>query len=165
MNTRTLGEINRKEYRMKNNKWLYVLGLLILVLSLFGCMSQNSNSYLPNKVTPINVREEFYIKSVEVLNFYIKKVETESMYTEADNEYLLGYYRSMPSQSDEEINIKTSLTYLDLAYKGFDENLKAKKEEDIQQSINEFNKYKEEVSKQLELISKLGLWGNIQRSH
>jgi hypothetical protein len=143
-----------KEYRMNIKNWLYISVILILVLSLLGCKSQNSDSYSPNKKTPTNVREEFYRMSVEVLNFYIKKVETESLYTKADNEYLLGYYRSMPSHSDEEIKIKTTLIYLDLAYKGFDENLKAKKEEDTQQSINEFNKYKEEVLKQLELKSK-----------
>ncbi|MNL49244.1 hypothetical protein D3C87_1721640 [compost metagenome] len=119
-----------------------------------GCNSQNLESYSPNKISPANVREEFYKKSIEVLNFYIRKVETKSSYTEADNDYLLGYYRSMPSQSAEEVRIKSSLTYLDLDYKILNDKLKAKQVKDLQQEITEFNKHKSVVLNQLELESK-----------
>lgn len=134
---------------MNLKKKLFLIVILFLIFSIVGCNSQNSKTYSPSKTIPLNVRENFYMKSVEVVNFYIKKVETNSLYTDDDNEYLLGYYRSMPSKNSEELTIKTSISYLDIAYKNFEENLKKHNESEIEQSINEFNVQKEEALKLL----------------
>jgi len=126
------------------------LFIALLFLSLIGC-NNKSDSYSANKNPPQNVSESFYKKSVEVLNFYIEKLESRSSYTEEDNEYLLEYYRSMPSSSIEEVMIKTSLTYLDLIYKNFEVNLKANKEEGMKLNINEFEDQKINTLKLLEI--------------
>jgi hypothetical protein len=132
-------------------KPLNFLVTAILTLVLIGCNNKNE-IYLANKNPPSNVRESFYKKSVEVSNFYVEKLKSRSLYTNEDNEYLLGYYRSTPSDSSEEVMIKTSLTYLDLIYKNFEVNLKGKnKEEEIKSDIIEFQEQLKEVLKLLEL--------------
>jgi len=64
-----------------------------------GC-SNKKESYLVNNNPPNNVRESFYIKSIEILNYYSNRIETRSPYTNESNEYLLGYYASTPSESE-----------------------------------------------------------------
>lgn len=129
---------------------LMVITISIVVL---GYNIQN-NHYFANKKSPNNVRQSFYKKSVEILNFYTNKIEKKSIFTDKDNEYLLGYYRSMPSVSREEVMIKSSLTYLDLIYRNFESNLKENKEEEMNRNMEKFQEQLQEVLKLLELDNK-----------
>ncbi|MFC5472238.1 hypothetical protein ACFPPD_26495 [Cohnella suwonensis] len=151
MNTLTLGEINevRKDIKHMKFKHFSLLFSAVVMLALLGC--NNSDIYSANKNPPTNVRDSFYKKSVEIMNFYVDKVESRTLYTNEDNEYLLGYYRSTPSNSSEEVMIKTSLTYLDLIYKNFDENLKGNNEGELKSDIIDFQEQLKEVLKLLEM--------------
>ncbi|MBP1989629.1 hypothetical protein [Paenibacillus eucommiae] len=134
-------------------KFVVFLIFAILTFVLVGCNNKN-DSYSANESPPQNVSESFYKKSVEILNFYVKKIETKTLYTNEDNEYLLGYYRSTPTESSEELMIKTSLTYLDLIYKNFEINLKGNKEDEEESKIKEFQKQLNEVLNLLDIDAK-----------
>ncbi len=129
------------------NRVLLIFTMLMFVLS--GC--NKNESYSANNNPPYNVRESFYKKSIEVMNYYTKNVNTRTLYKDEDNEFLLGYYRSTPSESTEEIMIKTSLTYLDLIYRDFDLNLKVNKDEEAKLKIKDFEEQLLEALKLMEI--------------
>lgn len=128
---------------------IILTSIILLIFAVTGC--SNNQSYSPNKNSPSNVRESFYEKSVEVMNFYIKKIESRSVYHNDDNEYLLEYYRSTPSNSSEEVMIKTSLTYLDLIYKNYENSLKNDDGDQIESDLIDFQNQLKEVLELLEI--------------
>ena len=124
-----------------------ILIFFTLIILLNACSNSN-NEYKPSKISPSNIRIEYYKELVGILNKINKNMLTNIEYTEKEHQDILRFFMINNSKTDEEFAIKTKLSLLDVSSNQY---FKAIRTNDMKLKETSIKYYQDEL-KEIEIL-------------